>query len=54
MVRRARVTAVGVLAGPPISARAATTSEPVTGIKPSSDCVPGATVRSHEVVATAT
>jgi ATP-dependent Clp protease adaptor protein ClpS len=36
MVRRARVTAVGVIAGPPISARAATTSEPVTGSKPSS------------------
>lgn len=55
MVRRARVTAVGVIAGPePISARAATTSEPVTGIKPSSDAVPDASVRSNEVVVTAT
>jgi hypothetical protein len=54
MVRRARVTAVGVIAGPPISARAATTSEPVTGNKPSSDVVPGASVGSNEVAVSAT
>jgi hypothetical protein len=54
MVRRARVTAVGVIAGPPMSARAATTSEPVTGNKPSSDVVPGASVCSNEVAVSAT
>ena len=54
MVRRARVTAVGVIAGPPISARAATTSEPVTGIRPSSDAAPGASVCSNEVAVFAT
>jgi hypothetical protein len=54
MVRRARVTAVGVIAGPPISARAATTSEPVTGNKPSSDVVPDASVCSNEVAVSAT
>jgi hypothetical protein len=54
MVRRARVTAVGVIAGPPITARAAATSEPVTGIKPSSDAVPNGSVWSNEVVVTAT
>jgi len=54
MVRRARVTAVGVIAGPPISARAATTSEPVTRIKLWSDAVPGGSVRSNEVAVTAT
>lgn len=53
MVRRARVTAVGVIAGPPISARAATTSGPVTGNKPSSDA-PGASVCSNEVAVSAT
>ena len=54
MVRRARVIAVGVIAGPPITARAAATSEPVTGIKLSSDAVPGGSVRSNEVAVTAT
>jgi hypothetical protein len=54
MVRRARVTAVGVFAGPtPISARAAATSEPVTGINQSSDAVPCASVWSNEVIVTA-
>ena len=54
MVRRARVTAVGVIAGPePISAPAAATSEPVIGIKPSSDAVPGVPVYSNELVVTA-
>jgi len=54
MVRRARVTAVGVIAGPPIRARAAATSEPVTGIKPSSDAVTDGSVWSNEVAVTAT
>jgi hypothetical protein len=55
MVRRARVTAVGVIAGPtPISARAAATSEPVTGITSSSDDVPRGPVYSNELVVTAT
>jgi hypothetical protein len=53
MVRRARVTAVGVIAGPPITAGAATTSEPVTGIKASSRAVPDGSVWSNEVAVTA-
>ena len=50
----ARVTAVGVIAGPPITARAAATSEPVTRSKPSSDVAPGASVCSNEVAVSAT
>jgi hypothetical protein len=55
MVRRAPAAAVGVIAGlAPISTPAAATSEPVTGIKLSSDAVPGGSVRSNEVAVTAT
>jgi hypothetical protein len=55
MVRRAPAAAVGVIAGPaPISTPAAATSEPVTGIKLSSDAFPGGWVRPNEVAVTAT
>jgi hypothetical protein len=55
MVRSAPAAAVGVIAGPaPISAPAAATSEPVIGIRLSSDAVPGGSVRSSEVTVTAT
>jgi len=55
MVRRAPAAEVGVTAGPaPISTPAADTSEPVTGIRLSSDAVRGGSVRSNEVAVTAT